>query len=63
VTTSSTRAIIEHLKTYNIEENLTRETSAINQQASIQNTIDMAQENPQKRYRLKESQGESIDPN
>jgi hypothetical protein len=63
VTTSSTRAIIEYLKTYNIKENLTRETSAINQQASIQNTIDIAQENPQKRYQLKESQGELIDPN
>lgn len=61
-TTGGTRAIMEHLKTHNIEENSTRETRAINQQASIQNAMDMARENPQKRRRLNESQGESMDP-
>jgi hypothetical protein len=61
VTTSGTRAIIEHLKTYNIEENSARETRAINQQGSIQNVIDMARGNPQKKHQLNESQGESID--
>jgi hypothetical protein len=34
----------------------------INQQASIQNAMDIARENPQKRRRLNESQGESMDP-
>ena len=61
-TTGGTRAIMEHLKTHNIEENSTRETRAINQQASIQNAMDIARENPQKRRRLNESQGESMDP-
>jgi hypothetical protein len=39
---------MEHLKTHKIEENSTRETRAINQQASIQNAMDIARENPQK---------------
>lgn len=61
-TTGGTRAIMEHLKTHKIEENSTRETRAINQQASIQYAMDIARENPQKRRRLNENQGESIDP-
>ena len=52
---------MEHLRTHNIEENSTRETCAINQQALIQNAMDIAQENPQKKHRLNESQGKSMD--
>jgi hypothetical protein len=39
---------MEHIETHKIEDNSTRQTRAINQQASIQIAMDIARENPQK---------------